>query len=246
MSSQNLGVSKKVPDRIYEYFKEEIKNGRFISGEKIPSEPDLVQQLNVSRNSLREAITRLEHEGYLVRKRGVGTFVMSTKIDKVNAAIDKLYSTSQLIASQGKIPGTQDLTTKNQTADEIVAEKLGIPLSSPVICVTRKRTADGAPFCWDESYFLPEKALEDQESMRASESLMSYVEKKLNIKIDHAIATLKPAICDPTISKKLDIAVGSLMYMVEQVHYLQNNKPIWFSRVWYPEEAINVKILVTW
>lgn len=75
---------------------------------------------------------------------------------------------------------------------------------------------------------------------------MDYVEKELGVKIDHAIATLKPAISDSLISEKLNIPVGTLMYIVEQVHFISNTKPIWFSRVWYAENAITVKLLVTW
>ena len=246
MTAQFLGVSTKVPDRIYDYLKGKIQSSQYHAGERIPSEPDLVDELNVSRNSLREAITRLEHEGYLVRKHGIGTFVMDAKVDKVNAAIDKLYSTSKLIASQGKIPGTVGLTVINTQADGIVAEKLGILIGSAVVCVQRLRTADGKPFCWDESFFQQNPALQDQKSMRESESLMDYVEDRLDVKIDHAIATLKPAISDEIISEKLNIPVGSLMYMVEQVHFVADTKPIWFSRVWYPEESITVKLLVTW
>lgn len=246
MITQHLGVSSKVPDRIYDFLKDNITSGVYHSGEKIPSEAELVKELCVSRNSLREAITRLEHEGYLVRKHGLGTFVMNVKVDKVNAAIDKLYSTSKLIASQGMVPGAEDLTTCITKADEAIAEKLEIPIHTEVVCIQRRRTADGKPFCWDESYFSAHKALLDQEALEASVSLMDYVELKLGVKIDHAIANLRPAVCDELISKKLLIPIGSLMYIVEQVHYLSETTPIWFSRVWYPEEVITVKILVTW
>ncbi len=246
MITHHLGISSKVPDRIYDYLKDNITTGKFHSGEKMPSEAELVKELSVSRNSLREAITRLEHEGYLVRKHGLGTFVMNVKVDKVNAAIDKLYSTSKLIASQGMVPGAEDLTTCLTKADEVIAEKLEIPVNSDVVCIQRRRTADGKPFCWDESYFSAHKALLDQEALEASVSLMDYVELKLGVKIDHAIANLRPAVCDELISKKLLIPIGSLMYIVEQVHYLSETTPIWFSRVWYPEEVITVKILVTW
>jgi GntR family transcriptional regulator len=246
MANQSLGVSSKVPDRIYDHVKEKIQTGVYHPGEKIPSEPDLVNELRVSRNSLREAITRLEHEGYLVKKHGIGTFVMNVRVDKVNAAIDKLYSTSQLIASQGMTPGTTDLSTILTQADEFVAEKLEIPPQTPVVRIQRKRTADGKSFCWDDSYFPVHPCLLDLDELQKSISLMDYVEKNLDIKIDRAIASLRPAISDEFISKVLDIPIGSLMYLVEQVHYLSNTVPIWYSRVWYPEEVITVKILVTW
>ncbi len=246
MKKHNFGITKRVSDKIYDHLKKEIQSGVYRSGEKIPSENELVEMLGVSRNSLREALTTLEHEGYLVRKRGIGTFVIEEKVDRVNAAIDKLYSTSKLIASQGKSPGTVDLTTSLIKANEIISAKLKIPFGSDVALIERKRTADGKPFCWDESYFIAHPSLKNQAEMRKSESLMEYVEKNMDVRIDHAIANLKPAICDEKISKKLKIPINTLMYMVEQVHYVNDKKPIWFSRVWYPEEAITVNVLVTW
>ena len=47
---------------------EEYKNGKFL-----PNEVDLSERLNISRNTLRQAINKLVFEGLLIRKKGVGT-----------------------------------------------------------------------------------------------------------------------------------------------------------------------------
>ncbi|HYF48578.1 MAG TPA: FadR/GntR family transcriptional regulator [Planctomycetota bacterium] len=52
-----------------------VEAGDLQPGEKLPSEPDLVGQLRVSRTVLREAIKRLESIGLLTVRRGSGTFV---------------------------------------------------------------------------------------------------------------------------------------------------------------------------
>ena len=49
---------------------EEYKNGKML-----PKEVELSKQLNISRNTLRQAINQLVFEGLLVRKKGVGTKV---------------------------------------------------------------------------------------------------------------------------------------------------------------------------
>ena len=53
---------------------EEYKNGKFL-----PNEVDLSERLNISRNTLRQAINKLVFEGLLIRKKGVGTKVCSKR-----------------------------------------------------------------------------------------------------------------------------------------------------------------------
>ncbi|PWW02877.1 GntR family transcriptional regulator [Paenibacillus cellulosilyticus] len=52
-----------------------IEQGVWKPGTKIPPEPELMDQLEVSRNTLREAIKALMHAGMLQTKQGDGTYV---------------------------------------------------------------------------------------------------------------------------------------------------------------------------
>lgn len=54
-----------------------ISNGRFKMGQKLPSEFELMDELQVSRNSLREAMKILSAMGIVNIKRGDGTYVSS-------------------------------------------------------------------------------------------------------------------------------------------------------------------------
>jgi GntR family transcriptional regulator, transcriptional repressor for pyruvate dehydrogenase complex len=67
-------VSEEVSDQL----KQAILEGEFLPGEKLPSEQRLAEQFQVSRLSIREAIHKLEHFGFVVTRQGVtgGAYVI--------------------------------------------------------------------------------------------------------------------------------------------------------------------------
>ncbi len=72
----NLGITRKtIVDQIVESMIHSVASGRFPIGTKLPSEYELMEELRVSRNSLREAVKTLVSMGILEIKRGDGTYV---------------------------------------------------------------------------------------------------------------------------------------------------------------------------
>lgn len=53
----------------------QIEQGAFLSGDKLPSEKKLSEVHSCSRQTVRQALNVLEHEGLIVRRRGSGTYV---------------------------------------------------------------------------------------------------------------------------------------------------------------------------
>jgi len=70
-------------DTIIKRIKDSIISGELKPGDKIPTEVELIQQLGVGRNSVREAIKMLTAMGILEIRRGSGTYVAS----KINPEI---------------------------------------------------------------------------------------------------------------------------------------------------------------
>ncbi|MDQ0471452.1 FadR/GntR family transcriptional regulator [Labrys wisconsinensis] len=61
--------------QVADWFAREIRSGRFASGEKLPTEQELIGQFNVSRTVIREAMASLRSEGLVVSRQGSGVFV---------------------------------------------------------------------------------------------------------------------------------------------------------------------------
>lgn len=65
----------RVYEQVVEQIKEMVKNGTVKRGEKLPTERDMAEQLQVSRASVREALRALEVVGLIESKQGSGNFI---------------------------------------------------------------------------------------------------------------------------------------------------------------------------
>lgn len=73
---------KKIADHVFEQIQDLIYRGQLRSGEKLLPERELAEALNVSRNSVREAINKLVDRNLIENRQGMGTFVRLPKPDQ--------------------------------------------------------------------------------------------------------------------------------------------------------------------
>ena len=112
-------------------------------GDAIPSERQLGIDLGVSRLTVRAALDELVREGYLVRRRGAGTFVAEPKVAK---GID-ITSFSDDMRARGLTPGSRTLELRTIPAGARLGRILHVSPSEPVVVgqapAPRRRRADG-------------------------------------------------------------------------------------------------------
>ena len=60
--------------QLKEIIKHHFENEHYRTGQKIPSETELIQQFNVSRNTVRQALGELVNEGFIYKRHGSGSF----------------------------------------------------------------------------------------------------------------------------------------------------------------------------
>ena len=80
----NMGKNK--GEMKYHTLKESLKNdilsGVYQPGDKMPSENQLVQEYDLSRHTVRKALSILEEEGYIIAVHGKGTFCTERALHK--------------------------------------------------------------------------------------------------------------------------------------------------------------------
>lgn len=79
LSFQTLRPHRLVDD-VVNQLQQKISSGEIQHGDKIPTEPELMELFGVGRSTIREAIRVLVHAGLLEKKQGLGTFLKATPI----------------------------------------------------------------------------------------------------------------------------------------------------------------------
>ncbi|BCJ52765.1 GntR family transcriptional regulator [Actinoplanes sp. NBRC 14428] len=77
----NLGPvvrAESLSKRVIAQLRQQITSGAWPVGSRIPTEPELVARLGVARNTVREAVRALAHNGLLDIRQGSGTYVVAT------------------------------------------------------------------------------------------------------------------------------------------------------------------------
>jgi Transcriptional regulators len=128
--------------QIVEAFRKAIREGHLKAGDRLPSEPELVAWLGVSRATIRQAMAELIAEGLIYRYQGRGTFVAPRKFEH---PLQRLVSFSEDIRSRGMEPGSRILFLGQIPADAEVAAHLRIPPGKTVLRIYRLRLANDQP-----------------------------------------------------------------------------------------------------
>ncbi|QGN31490.1 GntR family transcriptional regulator [Microlunatus sp. Gsoil 973] len=119
-----------------------IASGELVPGDRLENELSLTSRLGLARPTARQAIGELARKGLVVRKRGVGTQVLSAQISR-ETRLSSLYD--DLVAS-GRHPQTRLLSYGiGPPGDEVLACGADIDETAEFITTKRLRLADGLP-----------------------------------------------------------------------------------------------------
>jgi GntR family phosphonate transport system transcriptional regulator len=120
----------------------EIDAGTLHLGDRLPTEPGLMQRFGVSRFTVRQAIASLERRGLVRAEQGRGTFVHR---EVLTYPISRRTRLSRNPIEQGFDPGRSVLLQEVVATDEVVAAALHLSHGAPVAHRRGIGTANGTP-----------------------------------------------------------------------------------------------------
>ncbi|MEV6238023.1 FCD domain-containing protein [Lentzea sp. NPDC051838] len=77
-----------LPELIEQKLREQIIGGTLKAGDRLPTEPELARKLDVARSSLRTALQRLQLQGIVEVRRGLGWYVRRTDLAAVEEHLE--------------------------------------------------------------------------------------------------------------------------------------------------------------
>ncbi|MGH3001291.1 MAG: GntR family transcriptional regulator, partial [Gaiellaceae bacterium] len=182
-------------------------------GAAIPSERQLGVDLGVSRLTVRAALDGLVREGYLVRRRGAGTFVAAPKVAK---GMD-ISSFSDDMRARGLKPGSRTLDLAVVPAGARLGRLLHVSPSEAIVAVKRLRLADGDPMAIEllhvRSSLVPGLTALDLEQ----HSFYDLLTQRYEISIAGGTQTVEPTVTSDEESAALGVPLHSPALLFERI-----------------------------
>jgi GntR family transcriptional regulator len=139
-----------------------IEANQLPQGLQLPTEIELMEQYEASRNTVREAIKVLTNLGLVETRPGQGTFV----VEKINPFVTTLTADPHTgrgggeedvyiaeVEAGGRIPTVSEPRVEVQKASDSVADALRIQEADQVISRHQQRFIDGTPFSLQTSFY---------------------------------------------------------------------------------------------
>ncbi|MDQ5891375.1 MAG: hypothetical protein QG613_245 [Pseudomonadota bacterium] len=142
----------------------EISRRKTLSGQFLPAERLIAQQLGLSRVTVSRSLSLLEEKGLIVRQQGVGTRV-AQRLNYTLSAEDEGFTA--LILKQGGVAGSLWLEKTIQIPSAAIAAKMSLPEGEAVTYLRRVRLSNGEPVSL-ETTWIPQEFLPDPEALEQS------------------------------------------------------------------------------
>jgi GntR family transcriptional regulator len=180
-------------------------------GTAIPSERQLSADLGVSRLTLRAALDDLAREGYLVRRRGSGTYVQQPKISQELT----ITSFSDDMRRRGMVPGSRTLSMSTILAGARLGRSLNVSPSEQILVVKRLRLADGESMAI-ETLHIPEALVPGLTPKALTGSFYDLLRDRYGVQIAEGIQAIEPTVTNEEESEVLGVPLHSPAFLFER------------------------------
>lgn len=223
--------------KLYEILKNKIERGEWSVGDQIPTESELCKQYEVSRVTVRNAISELVRQGFLRRIQGKGTFV-SKKV--ISDEFSVVLNLKEIMMESGSFT-TKVLAKTVIMPTEDLIDKLEVSANTHIIFIKRLCYFNQEPVILQYSYipyyYCPRIMDEDLEK----NFLIDIIDKvcKINITTIHnyiGIDSLQDDEIELLGSQSLPQAI-----MLEQFYYSYRRK-VYYTKTLKKHD--NIKLFV--
>jgi GntR family transcriptional regulator len=198
----------------------EIRDGKYGTDARLPSERELCEKFGVSRMTARQALKELERDGLVFSRVGKGTFVSEPKIDQ---QLRNLTGFSQDISTRGARPSSIVLSAQIIPANTHLATVLKLMQGAEVVELSRLRLSNELPLCIEIAhiphYLCPNLLKYDF----AHESLYAVFQRDYGQRLARAEQTMEASLATPRELEILQMTAPASVLRIERLTYNQND-----------------------
>lgn len=219
--------------------RDDLAEGRYGPGDKLPTEAALAGRFGVNRHTVRHGISVLVEEGLVRTRRGAGAFVAATP---TNYPIGKRVRFHENLIAAGRRPEKRVLALDERAATAGEAQALQIKAGDPVCAYHGLSLADGQPIAVFDSLFpilrLPRivAALKDTSSVTQALSIAGIDDyTRASTRLTAVRATATQALL-------LRIAEGDPLLRSSSLNQSGCGQPLEYGRTWFAGDRVTLTL----
>ena len=211
--------------QIMEDIKAQLKAGKLSSGEKLPTEQWLCQHYDVSRVTIRKALSELIASGLVQGRRGKGYYVTTPDI---NLSIAHMASLHKTLTASGILSTSRVLSIRTVSAPPVMVRSTGINLGENVIEVHRIRYANGSPIS-DQTSYLVERMCRGLPLEKLSTCSLYDMFQEHGIEIGYSNQTFMAALPDDELRKNLQLTGDCALLSIHAAVFTTDDRAVEYS-----------------
>ena len=223
--------------QVEELLRKLIESPPFKNGAFLPKEVELANRLGVSRNTIRQATNKLELEGLLVRKKGVGTKAAAKK--SLSTGLDHWYSFTREMRELGINVENLTLKTEYVPANEKIATFFNIPKNKKVLKLSKLKGTNGEPIVYFESFFHPRIGINENDDF--SIPLYGMLEEKYGVLVVRSKEYITAVLANE-MGRRLKINSKDPILIRERFVYDPGDRPIEYNLGYYRSDRFTYSL----
>ena len=228
-------------EQVRQHVKALITAGRFDDG-RIPSETELASDLGVSRTTVRDALSRLEHEGVVVRRQGAGTFVNTAGL-RIKTRLEEMWSYEEMLRDHGFTPKVEVVGITTITADRDMAGALEIEEGDAVVVMEKVFYEDETPVVLTYNH-VPAALLADPVTEAAAAApVFDFLENTAGLQLAYYVSEIVPVALDPHHASVLGVATGTPAICFEETGFTTEGRPLVHARSMFRDDLVRLGVL---
>lgn len=239
-------IDKSTPIPLYYQLKtlllDQIKSGEYMAGDLIPTEAELGSIFDISRTTVRQAISELVREGYLYRVPSKGTFVSKPRVTL--HVSESVYTFLKDVRESGHESTVEVLEKKLVSMPQELIDLGAGTAGDQAIYLHRKRYLNGVPLDRTETY-LPYSLFRDLlEADLAGRTLRQWMDSKPETKVMCWKRAIESVAANAEDARVLGVQQGSPMLKMHTIRYGAEDKVLDISSSYLRGEMSRVEIQV--
>jgi len=213
---------------------EQIRSGEIPQGSRLPAERLLAEQLDVSRVTLRRALTALADDGLLTPSHGRGWYAVPRPLSEPP---NELMSFTDLAGSAGAQSRTQVLSSGVVKATADQAARLKVRTGSRLLHLERLRFLDDLPVAITSSWIPLARVPGLERRDFTTDSLYRVLGDRFDLRATRADFEVESRVAGDEDARRLDIPVGAPLLVATQTTEDQHGRRFELSQMVYRADA---------